>query len=244
MTGPTPRDQIEQAFALALETPPERRDALLRELLPDDSARALVYRLLSSHESLESTGDGFLGELDPVAAGLLLEAANLPPEFSGRYRVERQLARGGHGLVYLAHDPDLDRPVAIKVLPQARVQSEAARERLRAEARAVSALDHPHIATIHEIGRSESGELFVVMAYYQGATLRERLAAGPLPISEAQRIGSQLASALAAAHAAGIVHREVKPERPLVACGWWTSASPRRSGPANRRPRRPAPWPT
>jgi tetratricopeptide (TPR) repeat protein/predicted Ser/Thr protein kinase len=219
MTGPTPRDQIEQAFALALETPPERRDALLRELLPDDGARALVYRLLRSHESVESTGDGFLETLDPVAAGLLLEAANVPPAFIGRYRVERPLARGGHGLVYLAHDPDLDRPVAIKVLPQARVQSEAARERLRAEARVVSALDHPHIATIHEIGRSESGELFVVMAYYQGATLRERLAAGPLPVPEVRRIGTQLASALAAAHAAGIVHRDVKPENVILTTG-------------------------
>lgn len=216
MTGPrfTPAGRIEEAFAAALETPESGREDLLARLLPDPDERAQVRRLLTSHASIEASG--YLDHIDSSLAGALLDDLAKAPAAIGRYRVERRLARGGHGLVYLAHDPDLDRPVAIKLLPPERAGSVAARERLRAEARLISALDHPNIATIHEIGQTDRGELYIVMAYHAGETLRARLARGPLPLPEARRIGSELADALAAAHDRSIVHRDVKPENVIL----------------------------
>ncbi|MEZ4587143.1 MAG: protein kinase [Gemmatimonadales bacterium] len=215
MTPPAPSEKIEAAFAAALETAAANREAVIAEMLPDPSARAEVRRLLDRHFALEATGDGFLGNLDAQLAGALLEDAAPPPQTIGRYRVERRLARGGHGVVYLARDPDLDRLVAIKVLSPERA-SGASRARLKAEARTVSALDHPHIATIHEIGETGQGDLYVVMGYYPGETLRERLGREPVSVSEARRIATELADALAAAHGRGIVHRDVKPENVIL----------------------------
>jgi len=216
MTSASDPGRIAEAFAAALETPASERDALLRQLLPDDDSRAEVYRLLVRHDSLEASGSSFLEALDSVVAAEMLEVGQRPPATIGRYEVQRELARGGHGVVYLARDPELDRHVAIKVLPSERERSPDARERLRAEARIISALDHPHIATIFEIDRTARGDLFVVMGYYAGDTLRTRLAAGAMPVEEALRVAVQVADALAAAHAKGIVHRDVKPENVIL----------------------------
>ena len=125
------------------------------------------------------------------------------------YRIVSQIGSGGMGTVYLAEDLSLHRKVALKFLPPETARSPDAATRLLREARAASALDHPHIATIYEIGEA-GGQPFIAMVYYEGETLAARLARGPLAVVEVARILSQIAGALDAA-SAGIVHRDVKP---------------------------------
>lgn len=119
------------------------------------------------------------------------------------------------GVVYLAEDTRLNRRVALKFLPPAVALDTAARARLEREARTTSVLDHPNIATIYEVGDVD-GQAFIAMAYYEGETLRSRLARGPLPLSELLALTEQIASGLAAAHAERIVHRDLKPENAIL----------------------------
>jgi dienelactone hydrolase len=126
------------------------------------------------------------------------------------YRITARLGEGGMGIVYEAEDLRLPRHVALKFLPAGRVQDHAARERFEREARAAAVLSHPHICVLHDVAEHE-GQPFLVMERLQGSSLRDRLGAGPLPAEETLRIGAQVADALDAAHAAGIVHRDVKP---------------------------------
>ncbi|HSH44761.1 MAG TPA: protein kinase, partial [Longimicrobiales bacterium] len=133
------------------------------------------------------------------------------------YQILREIGRGGMGTVYVARDTRLDRLVALKFLsPHLRAAPEA-RERFAVEARAASALDHPHIATLYEIGEADDGRLFIAMAYHDGETVKERLARGPIPVRDALEIAIQMADALAAAHRKGIIHRDVKPANVLIA---------------------------
>src|SRR5216684_1715196 len=141
-------------------------------------------------------------------------AANAKDAFIGRvlehYRLEERLGAGGMGLLYRATDLTLKRAVAVKLLARQLVSDETAKARFVQEARAASALDHPNIATVYEIGE-EDGELFIVMALYDGETLKQRLEKGRLPVDEALAILRQVVLGLDAAHLAGIVHRDVKP---------------------------------
>ena len=209
--------QVEEIFGTLFELPAEDRQRALAEVL-DADVRAEVSALLTSHERLLSSDETFLEGLDSTRAGALIERSEpgCDPETIGRYRIVRRLARGGMGVVYLAHDPGLDRPVAIKLLPPHANADPVAVRRLGAEARAASALDHPHIQTVYEIGETADGRVFIAMAYYDGETLRERIARGTLPVTEAIDLGSQLAEGLSAAHRAGVVHRDIKPENLLV----------------------------
>ena len=120
------------------------------------------------------------------------------------------------GVVYLAKDPRLDRQVAIKVLPPDLTRDTTAKQRFLQEAKAASALDHPNICNIHEINETADGQLYLVMAHYEGETLKERIARGPLPLDDAIDIASQVGQGLAKAHAAGIVHRDIKPANLMV----------------------------
>jgi dienelactone hydrolase len=131
------------------------------------------------------------------------------------YRIISHIGAGGMGTVYLAEDTDLRRHLALKFLPSDKVSNSEAAARLLREARAASALDHPHIATIYEIGQY-SGQPFIAMAYYEGQTLAARLAHGPMANAEVARVVAQIADALAAAHAAGIVHRDLKPSNVML----------------------------
>jgi eukaryotic-like serine/threonine-protein kinase len=131
------------------------------------------------------------------------------------YRILSQIGSGGMGTVYLAEDLNLRRKVALKFLSPETARNPDASARLLREARSASALDHPHIATVYEIGESD-GQPFIVMAHYDGETLTARLARGPVSMAEAARILSQVADALAAAHAAGIVHRDLKPSNLML----------------------------
>jgi non-specific serine/threonine protein kinase len=129
----------------------------------------------------------------------------------GQYRLSRALGRGGMGTVYQAEDTRLGRPVALKLISPQRTADQAAKQRFIQEARSASALDHPNICTIYEVGESPAGELYLVMAYYDGPTVADRLMEGPLAVAEALSVCRGLLRGLAAAHEAGIVHRDVKP---------------------------------
>ncbi|HET7842123.1 MAG TPA: protein kinase, partial [Terriglobia bacterium] len=131
------------------------------------------------------------------------------------YRIEEQLGKGGMGVVYRAHDERLRRGVALKVLPQELSSSGERRARILTEARAASALNHPGITTIYEVG--EDGELlFIVMELLTGVTLREKISAGPVEALDAIRLGAHVAEALGAAHEHGVLHGDVKPENIVV----------------------------
>ncbi|HET8699761.1 MAG TPA: serine/threonine-protein kinase, partial [Gammaproteobacteria bacterium] len=141
-----------------------------------------------------------------VAPGQLLAA---------RYRVVRALDRGGMGVVYEAVDEQLGRPVAIKVLTSEAQTDPELLERFRGEARTLSALNHPNIVTIHEVG-TVGDTLFIAMELVEGQTLGTRLRFGPLPLAAACDVGVQVARALAAAHDKGIIHRDIKPENLMI----------------------------
>ena len=128
----------------------------------------------------------------------------------GHYRVLERIGAGGMGVVFRAHDERLDRDVAIKLLPPGAVNDEPARKRFRKEALTVSKLNHPNIATIYDFD-SQEGVDFLVMELIPGATLDEKLAAGPLSEKEILRLATQMVEGLAAAHAHGVVHRDLKP---------------------------------
>ena len=131
------------------------------------------------------------------------------------YRIIRHIGAGGMGTVYLAEDTRLHRPVALKFLPPESVDHADAAARLMREARAASALDHPHIATIYEIGHHD-GRPFIAMAHYEGETLAARLSRSQLTMAEIAGIVAQMADALNAAHTANIVHRDLKPSNLML----------------------------
>ena len=114
-----------------------------------------------------------------------------PDTTLGPYRIVSQLGSGGMGVVYLAQDPRLKRTVAIKLLPPDLTRDETAKQRFLQEAKAASALDHPNICTIHEINETDDGQLHLVMAHYEGETLKERIARGPLDLDDAIDIATQ-----------------------------------------------------
>jgi serine/threonine protein kinase len=133
----------------------------------------------------------------------------------GHYRIVEKIGEGGMGVVYLADDLRLERRVAVKVLPDAIAGDRERRERLIREARAAAALERLHICAIHDAAEAD-GLAYVAMEYVRGRSLRQMVAAGPLPIATALDLGIQIADGLAAAHARSLVHRDLKPENVLV----------------------------
>lgn len=147
------------------------------------------------------------------------EFLELQEALAGRYSLERELGRGGMGVVYLAREVRLDRPVALKLLPATFAAQRSLRERFLREARTAARLSHPHIVPIHAV--DEVGDfVFMVMAYVEGTTLEQRIRdRGPLPSTDAARILREVAWALAYAHAQGVVHRDIKPANILLEAG-------------------------
>ena len=189
--------QIKELFRLALETPESERSRFLESACGGDAElRAEVERMLAGNEE---------PSWQSPAAKLLAVGAELAPgDTVAHYRVESRLGEGGMGVVYKASDTRLGRSVALKF-----IKAHFSRHWER-EARAVAALNHPHIATLYEVG-DHQGSPYLVMELVDGRPLK-----GPLPVKQAIEYGIQLADALAAAHAAGVVHRDLKPGNILV----------------------------
>lgn len=147
------------------------------------------------------------------------EFLDLQAALAGEYSLQRELGRGGMGIVYLARDVQLDRDVAIKVLPAHLARATESRERFVREARTAASLSHPHIVPIHRVGQAD-GFVFFVMSYVDGETLGERLRTkGPLPPADVARVLREVAWALAYAHGRGVVHRDIKPDNILLEAG-------------------------
>jgi hypothetical protein len=202
-------------FDEAAALPPDQRPALVDQRCGDDAAlRTEVEALLAAHARAGS----FL-ESAAALAHLPDEPAALEPgQQVGVYRIEREIARGGMGVVYEAIDERLGRRAAVKALSPALQRHPGMRERLRREARAVARLSHPSIATVYAL--EERGDaLFIVSEFVDGHTLRERLDAGPLDALDAVTLALRVAEGLAAAHEQGIVHRDLKPENVMVTPG-------------------------
>ena len=134
---------------------------------------------------------------------------------AGRYQIVEPIGKGGMGVVYKAEDIQLERTVALKFLPAELTEDPEARERFVREAKAAAALSHNHICDIHEIGKEET-QLFIVMEYIEGQSLKQKILKGPLNQSEALDIAIQVAEGLEEAHKKGIVHRDIKPGNIMV----------------------------
>src|SRR3989440_3381690 len=142
-------------------------------------------------------------------------ASLLPGARLGRYEIRSHIGSGGMGEVYLAQDTTLDRKVALKVLPEDVSSNRQRMQRFVQEAKAASALNHPNIITIHEIG-TEPGAHFMVTEFIDGENLRRYMRKVPVTLTDAIEIALQVASALSSAHGAGIIHRDIKPENIMV----------------------------
>jgi serine/threonine protein kinase/tetratricopeptide (TPR) repeat protein len=132
------------------------------------------------------------------------------------YRITEKLGAGGMGIVYKAIDIKLERTIALKFLPEGVAVSNEDKQNLLREARAASALDHPNIGVIHGLEESEEGQLFIVMQYYDGETLAQKISRGVIPVGESLHFAIQIAAGLAAAHAHNIVHRDIKPSNIII----------------------------
>jgi serine/threonine protein kinase len=207
-------EQVNELYEAALERDHSQRAAFLQEACAgNEELRQEIASLLAASES---TGILDAQALE-VAAQVLAEetSQSLVGRKLGHFKIHTVLGTGGMGEVYEATDINLGRKVAIKLLPQGYTQEQERVIRFKQEARAASALNHPNIITIFEIGELE-GLHFIATEFVEGKTLRQMISAEPIKLSVALNIATQIASALAEAHAAGIVHRDIKPENVMV----------------------------
>ena len=207
--------QVDKVFQATVELDALRRAAFL------DVACAGDPMLRSEVESLLTADSHAWDLIDTPAlesAAILLEdgaARLMPGEEVGHYEILKLIGKGGMGEVYLARDRILNRNIALKLLPFYYTQNDDRLRRFQREAQAASALNHPNIITIHELG-IVNDQQFIATEFIEGDTLRQHIERGPLSLLDAIDIAIQTASALAAAHNAGIVHRDIKPENIML----------------------------
>ncbi len=207
--------KIKELFLAALEREADERTGFLDEVCNgDDDLRREVESLLAEHDqpdnlidrpAFEITADLLVTDELPSAIGRII----------GPYKITKQIGRGGMGEVYLAQDTRLGRRVALKLLPSHFTIDRDRLRRFKQEARAASALNHPNIITIHEVGQVDAAH-FIATEFIEGHTLRSSIGEAGMKSAEAIDVAIQVASALRAAHEAGIVHRDIKPENIMV----------------------------
>ena len=203
-------EHLKSVFYQALEMPPhERRAWLAAACRGDASMLQEIEALLVAHD----TAGDFLEQ--PATLAPDATAAIVPGTRVGPYEVIREVGRGGMGIVYLAEDHRLGRRVALKALPGAVADDSDYRARLRREARAAATISHPSVATIYALEEFD-GALFIATEYVQGRTLRAELEHGPLEAGRVRTIALDVVRGLAAAHDAGVVHRDLKPDNVLL----------------------------
>jgi serine/threonine protein kinase/tetratricopeptide (TPR) repeat protein len=221
---PERRKLIRRAFEQALKMAPARRSAYLEEEFAGDAElRAEVESLLASQSGAARAPEADTSPRQRSGSSSRRPRAkpdSLAEIIPGRttlasYSILEKLGSGGMGTIYLAKDSRLGRRVALKILPAHLARDEEFVRRFELEARAASSLNHPNIITVHEIGEA-LGRRFIVTELVEGRTLRDAMAEGPMPARDALDVCAQVAGALAKAHGAGIVHRDVKPENIMV----------------------------
>jgi eukaryotic-like serine/threonine-protein kinase len=207
--------RITDLFDEAMARGPKERIAFLKEACEGDrDLQKQVERLVKSHEK---SADFLESSAFAVAPELLTDdrASASVGELIGHYRIESLIGIGGMGEVYLARDERLGRKAALKLLPDSLTTDETQLGRFKNEARTASALNHPNILTVYEIG-AEGNVQFIATEFIEGVTLRTALVSGRMSAHRALEIAVQVVSALAAAHDAGVVHRDIKPENIML----------------------------
>jgi serine/threonine protein kinase len=207
--------KVKEVFDAALQYEPRERRHFLERACGDDVE--LLEEVASLLASYEQAGSFIAADAIEDVASFLIDGASKPlrGRFIGHYRLLSMLGRGGMGEVYLAADTRLGRDVALKLLPAEFAGAAERVKRFEREARMASALNHPNILTIYEIGR-DGDAIFIATEFVKGQTLRRRLDDGVINPAEAVDVAVQMAAALEAAHGAGIVHRDIKPENVML----------------------------
>jgi eukaryotic-like serine/threonine-protein kinase len=212
---PTRLQTIKEIFHAALDCEPDQLDAFLDETCAGDEVlHANVEALLASHRQ---AGNFIETPLASLAASIVKNGRSdvLMGQMIGHYKISKRIGRGGMGEVYLASDISAGRKAALKLLPTQFTGDAERMKRFQQEARAVAGLNHPNILTIYEVG-ADSSLRYIASELIEGETLRQRLVRESMQPSEAVEIAIQVAGALAAAHEAGVVHRDVKPENIML----------------------------
>lgn len=209
---------IDRIFDAALDCPVAERRRLVAELCGDDAG--LLAEVEALLEAVELSKGFFDDRVMRHGPDTVPGGRGRPEDRNvGPFVILHEIGRGGMGRVYLAEDTRVGRRVALKMLAPYSGFGSDARRRFQAEARAVSKLDHPNIGTLYETDETSDGQLYMAFAYYEGETLDRRIARGSLPPGEAVHVAIRITRGLAAAHRAGIVHRDVKPSNVLITTG-------------------------